>query len=111
MLLRKLSSTLLPWPGSIVRNNSTEGSRSTGATLDLSEVKTMLKWISLFVGSCSLIFANSATEDIQALVVKETLTDRKVTVLRLGFHFVTTIQLPEAINSIAIGDPGLFKVE
>jgi len=24
---------------------------------------------------------------------------------------VTTIQLPEAINSIAIGDPGLFKVE
>jgi hypothetical protein len=71
----------------------------------------MLKWIRLFVASCSLTFAYSATEDIQALVVKEILTDRKVTVLKLGFHFVTTIQLPEAINSIVIGDPGLFKVE
>jgi hypothetical protein len=71
----------------------------------------MLKWICLFVASCSLTSAYSATEDIQALVVKETLTDRKVTVLKLGFHFVTAIQLPEAINSIVIGDPGLFKVE
>jgi type IV secretory pathway VirB9-like protein len=64
-----------------------------------------------FVASCSLTFAYSANEEIQALVVKETLMDRKVTVLELGFHFVTTIQLPEAINSIVIGDPGLFKVE
>jgi hypothetical protein len=65
----------------------------------------MLKWISLLVASCSLTSAYSATEDIHALVVKEILTDRKVTVLKLGFHFVTTIQLPEAINSIVIGDP------
>jgi hypothetical protein len=71
----------------------------------------MLKWICLFIASCSFTIAHSATEDIQPLVVKEILTDRKVTVLKLGFHFVTTIQLPEAINSIIIGDPGLFKVE
>ena len=71
----------------------------------------MLKWISLLVASCSLTFAYSATEDVQALVVKETLTDRKVIVVKLGYHFVTAIQLPEAINSIVIGDPGLFKVE
>ena len=44
----------------------------------------MPKWVCLFVASCSLTFAYSATEDIQALVVKETLTDRKVTVLKLA---------------------------
>jgi len=35
----------------------------------------------------------------------------KVLTLELGRHYVTSIRLPEAVSSIAIGDPSLFKVE
>ncbi len=34
-----------------------------------------------------------------------------VHVLDLGRHYVTSIRLPEAVTSIAVGDPSLFKVE
>jgi hypothetical protein len=38
-------------------------------------------------------------------------TDGKVTVVDIEAHFVTAIRLPEAANSIAVGDPALFQVE
>jgi hypothetical protein len=37
--------------------------------------------------------------------------DGKVTVVEIAAHFVTAIQLPEAVNAIAVGDPALFQVE
>ena len=37
--------------------------------------------------------------------------DGKVSVLEIGAHFVSAIRLPEAVNSIAVGDPALFQVE
>ena len=35
----------------------------------------------------------------------------KVTVVEIAAHFVTAIRLPEAVNSVAVGDPALFQVE
>lgn len=37
--------------------------------------------------------------------------DGKVTVVEIAAHFVTAIRLPEAVNSVAVGDPALFQVE
>jgi len=37
--------------------------------------------------------------------------DGKVTVVEVAAHFVTAIRLPEAVNSIAVGDAALFQVE
>src|SRR5712692_10144291 len=35
----------------------------------------------------------------------------KVTVLDVVAHFVTTIRMPETVNSVVVGDPALFQVE
>lgn len=37
--------------------------------------------------------------------------DNKITEIALEAHFVTTIRLPEPVNSVVVGDPELFQVE
>jgi hypothetical protein len=37
--------------------------------------------------------------------------DGRVTAVEIAAHFVTAIRLPEAVNSVAVGDPALFQVE
>src|SRR5882762_8258221 len=37
--------------------------------------------------------------------------DGKVTIVEIAAHFVTAIRMPEAVNSVAVGDPALFQVE
>lgn len=43
--------------------------------------------------------------------VRSRISDGKVTVVDVAAHFVSAIRLPEAVNSIAVGDPALFQVE
>lgn len=38
-------------------------------------------------------------------------TNGQVTVVKVQAHFVTAIRMPEVVNSVAVGDPGLFQVE
>lgn len=37
--------------------------------------------------------------------------DHKITTIELTAHFVTTIRVPEPVNSVVVGDPALFQVE
>jgi hypothetical protein len=37
--------------------------------------------------------------------------DHKITIVDVVPHFVTTIRVPEAVNSVVVGDPALFQVE
>src|SRR5215469_12397562 len=37
--------------------------------------------------------------------------DPRITTIELRAHFVTTIRVPEAVNSVVVGDPVLFEVE
>src|SRR5215469_4241468 len=37
--------------------------------------------------------------------------DTRITTIELRAHFVTTIRVPEAVNSVVVGDPALFEVE
>src|SRR6516162_9933579 len=37
--------------------------------------------------------------------------DSKIIAIELAAHFVTTIRVPEPVNSVVAGDPALFQVE
>ena len=50
------------------------------------------------------------TEEVEPRIVKK-LVSGKVVVLDLGSRYVTTIRMPEAVSSVVVGDPTLFKVE
>ena len=38
-------------------------------------------------------------------------TETKITTVEIAPHFVTTIRVPEPVNSVVLGDPALFQVE
>jgi len=39
------------------------------------------------------------------------IADHKITIVDVIPHFVTTIRVPEPVNSVVVGDPALFQVE
>ncbi len=49
--------------------------------------------------------------DVNPQVRMQATADGKVTAVEIAAHFVTAIRLPEAVNSVAVGDPALFQVE
>ncbi len=48
---------------------------------------------------------------VQPQIQTKSQIDGKVTVLEVATHFVTTIRMPETVNSVVVGDPSLFQVE
>jgi hypothetical protein len=50
-------------------------------------------------------------QTVQPRIVSEPAVDGHVTVVEVRTHFVTAIRMPEAVNSVAVGDPTLFQVE
>lgn len=54
---------------------------------------------------------SSARPEIRPRIVRKQLVTGKVNVVDVGLHFSTAIRLPEAVSSVVVGDPALFKVE
>lgn len=48
---------------------------------------------------------------VEPRIVAETDLEGKVTVVDVAARYVTAIRLPEAVNSIVVGDPSAFQVE
>jgi hypothetical protein len=48
---------------------------------------------------------------VEPQIVTETNLEGKVAVVEVAARFVTTIRLPEAVNSVVVGDPSQFQVE
>jgi hypothetical protein len=65
-------------------------------------------WLSLGVLTAT-VAAQQAT--IVPQVRTKPAADGKITVIELAAHFVTAIRVPEAVNSVVVGDPALFQVE
>jgi hypothetical protein len=65
-------------------------------------------WLSLLI---LMAAANAQLSTIDPQVRSKPTADHKVTTIELTPHFVTTIRLPEAVNSVVVGDPALFQVE
>jgi hypothetical protein len=55
--------------------------------------------------------ANSDASRLQPRIQRRPIVPGRVVVLNLGLHFTTAIRLPEAVSSVVVGDPALFKVE
>ena len=49
--------------------------------------------------------------NITPQVRSKSTADNKITEIELEAHFVTTIRVPEPVNSVVVGDPALFQVE
>jgi len=55
--------------------------------------------------------ASAQLTTINPQVRSKPTADHKITTIELTAHFVTTIRVPEAVNSVVVGDPALFQVE
>ncbi len=71
-------------------------------------MKKAICLVALFAWSA---YARGETKGIHAQIVNRTESARQVTVVDLSPHFVTAIRVPEAVNSVAVGDPALFQAE
>ena len=68
----------------------------------------LFSWFSLLI----LTGATSAQlTTIDPQVRSKPTADRKITTIELTARFVTTICVPEPVNSVVVGDPALFQVE
>src|SRR5713226_7153285 len=54
---------------------------------------------------------NAQVVNVNPQVRTKATADGKVTIAEIAAHFVTAIRMPEAVNSVAVGDPALFQVE
>src|SRR3974390_62652 len=60
----------------------------------------------------ALLTATGAQQaTITPQVRSKSTADNKITEIELQAHFVTTIRVPELVNSGVVGDPALFQVE
>src|SRR5215472_255768 len=55
--------------------------------------------------------AGAQQATITPQVRSKSTADNKITEIELQAHFVTTIRVPEPVNSVVVGDPALFQVE
>src|SRR5258708_22163447 len=63
---------------------------------------------------CLLVLVPGASAQVlqvEPQVRTKSQIEGKVTVLEVAAHFVTTIRMPETVNSVVVGDPVLFQVE
>ena len=65
-------------------------------------------WLSLSVLTAT---ATAQQTTIDPQVRTKPTADSKITAIELAAHFVTTIRVPEPVNSVVVGDPALFQVE
>jgi hypothetical protein len=68
------------------------------------------------VYGCLSLAAVTAIAAAQQVIVSpqvrtKAMADNKITEIELKSHFVTTIRVPEPVNSVVVGDPALFQVE
>src|SRR5260370_17578345 len=61
-----------------------------------------------FLGTCA---ASAQVPKVEPRIVTETDLEGKVTVVEVAARYVTAIRLPEAVNSVVVGDPSAFQVE
>ena len=65
-------------------------------------------WLALSVLTAT---ATAQQTTIDPQVRTKPTADSKITAIELAAHFVTTIRVPEPVNSVVVGDPALFQVE
>src|SRR5215472_6566676 len=67
----------------------------------------VFSWLLLILSTA----ARAQLINIYPQVRSQETADPRITTIELTAHFVTTIRVPEAVNSVVVGDPALFQVE
>jgi hypothetical protein len=68
--------------------------------------------LALLLGSLlSTELVTAQTAGVEPQIRTRTAAEGKVTVVEVSPHFVTAVRLPEAVNSVVIGDPTVFQAE
>lgn len=70
-----------------------------------------MRWHGQFLAMVVIAASCFAQAPVQPVIVSKPEVDGQVTVVEVRPHFVTAIRMPEAVNSVAVGDPRLFQVE
>src|SRR5258708_16080859 len=65
----------------------------------------------VFCVSSMIASVSAQVVQVQPQIQTKSQIDGKVSVLEVAAHFVTTIRMPETVNSVVVGDPSLFQVE
>lgn len=65
-------------------------------------------WLSL---SWMTVAVGAQRGDIDPQVRTKAAADGQITAIEIAAHFVTTVRVPEPVNSVVVGDPALFQVE
>ncbi len=71
----------------------------------MGKMNIILLWLSINM------LAGAQTTNIDPQIRTRPTTEGQVTRIELATHFVTAIRVPEAVNSVIVGDPDLFQVE
>jgi hypothetical protein len=71
----------------------------------------MKKIVCILALLASIPCARGQIAEPQPRIMNRTESARQVTVVEVSSHFVTAIRVPEAVTSVAIGDPSLFQAE
>jgi hypothetical protein len=56
-------------------------------------------------------FASAQVPAVEPQIVSKAESEGRVTVIETAARFVSAIRLPEAVNSVVVGDPAAFQVE
>jgi hypothetical protein len=71
-----------------------------------------MRGFSCFLLCCLMTLeARAQVTQVDPQTITETNFDGKVTVVEVAPRFVTTVRLPDAVNSVVVGDPSQFLVE
>src|SRR5438132_274770 len=68
----------------------------------------VFSWLSLLILTA---VSSGQLTTIEPQVRSKPIADHKIMTIELTAHFVTTIRVPEPVNSVVVGDPALFQVE
>jgi hypothetical protein len=71
----------------------------------------MLRGLWLLCFSLRTATAPAQVPKVEPRIVTETDLEEKVTVVEVAARYITAIRLPEAVNSVVVGDPSTFQVE
>lgn len=70
-----------------------------------------MRWRVCILACMAVAASGFAQAPVQPVIVSKAEVEGQVTIVEVRPHFVTAIRMPDAVNSIAVGDPKLFQVE
>ena len=65
----------------------------------------------LIVGVCACLISSAQMPEVRPQVAGRAVQESQVTVVHLAPRFATAIRMPEAVNSVVLGDPDSFTAE